>query len=302
MSLSKPRLISPCSRTIEFKGDTGTFQYYDKSTETNVEVPLPFSFIFMDELNGVTGFSDANKQGIYSNEVHNLTTQILSVGIYKSPFKIIGKYKDIKGEIAKIGGKFMKSVYIFLPDSNEIVKLNLKGAAFSGWLEKKFNPEQSPGIVVRDCRKAVKGRVTYFIPIFQTEPVELEVLELAVSRDKELQDYLAEYENKEAVKEIEQQAQGSGDGEDDTIEGQDDNAEATKPIENPEKEKMKFEMVKAKDIKDLNTMWINYSDKIRLMSIEDQNELKDWKEQKKTKLMGGAPVQAKYVNNDDLPF
>jgi len=308
MSISKPRLVSPCSKTIEFKGDTGTFQYFEKSSESYIPIPLPFNFIFMDEMNGVGGFNQAHKQGIDSNEVHNLTTQKLSVGIYKSPYKIIGKYKDIKGEIAKIGGKFMKSVYAYLPETNEIVKLNLKGAAFSGWMEKKFNPELSPGIEVAECRQGKTGNVTYFIPIFKTVNVELEELEAAMNKDRELQDFLAEYENKEAVKEIEQEA---GAGDDANVSDNDDvtdtntegTAETVKKDENAEiKEKMKFEMVKAKDVKDLNTIWIKHSDRIRLMPIEDQNELKDWKDQKKTKLMGGPAVEGKYVKDDDLPF
>ena len=38
MSFSQPKLTNPCSKFIEFKGDTGQFKYYDKELEKPVLV------------------------------------------------------------------------------------------------------------------------------------------------------------------------------------------------------------------------------------------------------------------------
>jgi hypothetical protein len=202
MSLSNPKLTNPCSKFIEFKGDTGTFQYYDKQQEKNIEVPLPLRFIYLDELNSVTGFSDQWKNGVYSNEVHNLNTQILNVKVFKSPVKITGKYKDIKAEIISLGGKFMKSIYIALLNEDgslELANLKLKGSGFGGWLEKKFNPEHSPAIQVTETREDKKGAVKFHIPVFNNFEITADILKEAVSLDKTLQGYLKEYENAEPI-------------------------------------------------------------------------------------------------------
>lgn len=204
MSLSNPKLTNPCKKFIEFKGDSGTFQYYDKEKQENVTVPLPFKFIYLDELNAVTGFSDQWKNGVFSNEVHNLNTQILNVRVFKAPVTITGKYKDIKAEILSIGGKFMKSIYIGLLDENnnlELANLKLKGSGFGGWLEKKFNPEQSPAIMVEETREDKKGAVKFHVPVFTNFEIAPSLHTQAVNLDRELQGYLKEYET--ATPEIE---------------------------------------------------------------------------------------------------
>ncbi len=198
MSLSNPKVTNPCTKFIEFKGDSGKFQYWDKSQEKNVEVLLPLKFIYLDELNSVTGFNDSAQAGIYSNEVHNLNTQILTVKVFKSPTTVKGKYKDIKAEIMQIGGKFMKSIYIGLLDENnqlELANLKLKGSGFGGWLDKKFNPEQNPAIEISETREDKKGAVKFHVPIFKNFEITTDIIQQAVQLDKDLQAYFRDYEN-----------------------------------------------------------------------------------------------------------
>ena len=197
MSLSNPKLTNPCKKFIEFKGDSGKFQYWDKEQEKNIELAMPFRFIFLDELNSVTGFNDSAQAGIYSNEVHNLNTQILTVRVFKSAVCIKGKYKDIKAEILQLGGKFMKSIYIGLLDAEnnlELANLKLKGSGFGGWLDKKFNPEENPAVEVSETREDKKGAVKYHVPIFKNFDISSDILKDAISLDKQLQGYLKEYE------------------------------------------------------------------------------------------------------------
>lgn len=197
MSLSNPKLTNPCKKFIEFKGDSGKFQYWDKEQEKNIEVPLPLKFIYLDELNAVTGFNDQAQAGVFSNEVHNLNTQVLTVRVFKSPVTVKGKYKDIKADILQLGGKFMKSIYIGLlnGDTLELANLKLKGSGFGGWLDKKFNPEQSPAIIVNGTREDKKGAVKFHVPVFENFEITPDIIQQAVQLDKELQSFLREYEN-----------------------------------------------------------------------------------------------------------
>jgi len=197
MSLSNPKLTNPCKKFIEFKGDSGKFQYWDKEQEKNIEVPLPLKFIYLDELNAVTGFNDSAQAGVFSNEVHNLNTQVLNVRVFKSPVTIKGKYKDIKADIIQLGGKFMKSIYIGLLNDNslELANLKLKGSGFGGWLDKKFNPEQNPAITVNGTKEDKKGAVKFHIPIFESFEITPDIIQQAVQLDKDLQSYLRDYEN-----------------------------------------------------------------------------------------------------------
>ena len=91
MSLSNPRPENPVKKWIEFKGDTGVFQYWDKATESNIVLPTErIGFIVLDELNTITGFHKATKSGIYSNEVHNITQEQITVNVFKSQIHIAG--------------------------------------------------------------------------------------------------------------------------------------------------------------------------------------------------------------------
>lgn len=227
MSVSKPRLQNPCKKFIEFNGQTGEFYYYDKEKKENVKMDMPVKFLFLDELNTVTGFSDQWQNGIYSNEVHDLSTQKLNVRIFKSPVTVVGKYKDIKGELVSMGGKFCKSIYALLFDNDcELVNLKLKGAAFGGWIEKGFNPEQQFAIEVSECKDGVKGAVKFKIPIFKPFEVAPSFAKKVMSVDSEiLQPYFKEYENTK----IEHEVIEDGYTEPPIVDGSTPKSEYTKP-------------------------------------------------------------------------
>lgn len=202
MSLSQPKPVNPCKKFIEFKGNSGVFQYWDKSTEKNIEVEKPVKFIVLDELATITGFSDQFQCGVYSNEVHSLTNELMSVRTFKGGQKIVGKYADIKGEIASMGGKFCKSVYAALIGKGnvlELVNFQLKGAALSAWVN--YSGDKTGGAVqVIKCMDGKKGAVTYKIPVFEQVTYDPDLMKQAIMMDRNLQAYLADYAQHNLIK------------------------------------------------------------------------------------------------------
>lgn len=202
MSLSKPKITNPCKKFIEFKGNTGAFQYWDKATESNIQLKSPVKFIVLDELSTITGFSDEFQCGIYSNEVHSLRDEVLSVRLFKKNHRLVGKYSDIKGDITSMGGKFCKSVYSALIGDKgelELVNFRLRGAALSAWMDCVID-KSAFAIIVEDCTDGKKGSVKYKIPNFKQFDLPLGMIEKAVVMDKSLQDFLREYFNSQIIK------------------------------------------------------------------------------------------------------
>lgn len=192
MSLSKPKISSPCKKFIEFKGNIGVFQTWDKEKKENVKLPYPIRFIVLDELNTIKGFNDSTQSGIYSNEVHNLSKEELTIRTFKGNLSVVGLYADIKSNFVDMGGKFCKSVYAALinkDDSLELVNFQLSGAAFKAWADKQVNTQREI-VVVSDCTDGKKGNVKYKIPNYRPEELPRELLDKAMDMDKMLQEYL----------------------------------------------------------------------------------------------------------------
>jgi hypothetical protein len=200
MSLSNPKMTNPATKFVEFKGDKGIFQYYDKTLDEpkNVELTMPFFFIVLDELSTISGYSDRYESAFYSNEVHSLSDEILKVKSFKGGFSVTGKYADIKNELFAAGAKFAKSIYAMLIKSNtefELIHFKLTGAAFGAWIEKKFNTQQY-GITVKSIAEGQKGAVKYKMPVFDKVNIPKEKImlwETAIEMDRQLQVYLKAY-------------------------------------------------------------------------------------------------------------
>jgi len=204
MSISKPKLENPCKKFIDFKGDKGQFFYYDKEKEVQIEIPMPIYFVVLDELSTISGYNKKNDCGVYSNEVHSTVKEILRVKTFKGGESIIGLYNDVKDSIKAIGGKYTKSVYALLVQkdgTNELVNFKFKGSSFSGWLEKKFNTNNSVvGIV--DLTEETNGNTVYNVPVFKAFKMTDEIRQEAILLDEILQGYLDEYKNQQPEKEI----------------------------------------------------------------------------------------------------
>jgi len=201
MSLSNPTTENPVKKFIEFKADLGVFRYWDKQKEENIPLEFPIQFIVLDELATISGYCEKTNSGIYSNEIHNLNFQQLNVKSFKGGVHIVGKYADIKDEVKAYGGKFTKSVYAALLNEGglELVNFRLKGAAFSGWMDSKFN-SQRPGVEITKCEDKKKGTNKYKQPVFDMLEITEEYLNEATAMDIKLQEYLTAYESKQIEK------------------------------------------------------------------------------------------------------
>jgi hypothetical protein len=196
MSFSNPTVKSPVTRYFQWNGGEkagGTISHYDKDAKENIIVEYPFTFIVLDELNAITGFSDADHGGFWSNEVRNMKNDELVVRT-KSGVKARGYYENIKDSIKSLGAKYAKSIYIaYKDDSGEFAIGNLKvaGAALTAWIE--FNKQydtQKYAAVLTGSTQAKKGATVYFVPDFTGMTISGDTATNASRLDKVLQRYL----------------------------------------------------------------------------------------------------------------
>lgn len=198
-----PTITNPATQFIEWDSENGCFKTYNKEKKESVKIELPVSFYVLDELTNVKGFSDKTQGGIWSNEVKDITKQPLKVMSKGKDGKTItiaeGLYSEIKDTITASGGKYTRSLYAAMLDGNDewkIVNFQLKGAAFSGWLDfvnMNKNAILHEMIVCDDFKKEKKGATKYTIPVFSSQPASEEGNEAAIKLDVELQEHLKEY-------------------------------------------------------------------------------------------------------------
>lgn len=200
MSLSNPQVKNPATRFMQWRGGEdggGRVTWYDKEAEEEKEMKLPFSFIVLDELTTITGFSEKDHSGFWSNEVRNTMTDELVVRT-KAGIVARGLYGKISESIKAKGAKYATSVYIaFKDESGELVIGNFKvaGAALTAWIEfkKKFDVSQCAVYLNDKPKKGKKGSTTYFIPVFEGQELGDATKKAAIRLDEDLQRYLNTY-------------------------------------------------------------------------------------------------------------
>lgn len=198
MSLSNnTELQSPCTRYFEWAAQTGQIKYWDKSRGEkgeNVFVKLPFTFIVLDILSTVKGFSDETQGGIWSNEVRDTRKDSLTVRT-KRGVMAQGVYQDIKGAVQ--GVRFTQSVYIaYKGDDKQLVigNFQMSGVANSEFIEFRKNHKiYGNAIVITGSDDRTKGATKYKAPVFELKETSPETIAEAVELDKELQEYLKVY-------------------------------------------------------------------------------------------------------------
>lgn len=196
MSRSNPQgSVNPCKRWFEWSGSTGQLYYYDKEKAEKIDIELPFTFLVLDQLSSITGYSDDQQAGIWSNEVRSTNVDRLVVRT-KNGILGSGLYNDVKNIK---GARYTKSIYIAYFDGNKNLSIgNFKavGAGLSAWIEfSKGKNLFSDAVTLMGGTKAKKGATTYYIPTFSTREVSEETEVAAKELDKELQAYLNEYIN-----------------------------------------------------------------------------------------------------------
>ena len=198
MSRTKKREGSknPASRFISLSGVTGNFGYWDKERESTVSLTYPIRFIVLDVLATIKGYHSGKGAGIFSNEIHNTTTEILKVKVFGHDDIAMGLYSDIKDKVKGVGGKFTSSVYAMTLVNNEptLVNFQFYGASLSPFIElQKVTDIYKNSISIIDVEPAKKGATNYFIPIFEAGNITKEESKVADLMDLELQKYLDEY-------------------------------------------------------------------------------------------------------------
>ena len=205
MSRSAPTntLVNPAVRFIDWDSEKGQFKYWDKDKKENVEMELPVKFYVLDELTTIKGFSDKHQGGMWSNEVKYLDSPKLKVAGKGKDGKMFnvaeGLYSDIKDAVVASGGKYTRSLYVAMLDEKDeyqIFNFQLKGAAFSGWLDfckDKKGSIMTDLIICNDFKREKKGATKYTIPVFSSESASEEGNEAAINLDVKLQEFLKLY-------------------------------------------------------------------------------------------------------------
>jgi len=196
MSRSNPQgTTSPCKKWFEWSGSTGQLYYYDKEKGEKVDIELPFTFLVLDQLSTITGYSDDQQSGIWSNEIRSTNTERLVVRT-KNGILGSGVYNDVKNIK---GARYTKSIYIAYYDEKKELQIgNFKavGAGLSAWIEfSKGKNLFNDAVQIMGGIKAKKGATVYFTPSFSTREVSADTDEAAKKLDGELQAYLTEYLN-----------------------------------------------------------------------------------------------------------
>ena len=195
MSFSNPKAKNPATKFIEFKGESGNFQYYDKEKEDNVIIPIPIYFVVLDELHTVRGYNKNHKAGVFSNEVRNIKEELLSVRVFNSDIKIVGLWDQIKGEVTRIQGHYSKSVYAGLITKGnpmELVNFQFHGASRAPWFDCKIDKEQF-GITVKEVETDDSGSIKFKRPVFSKLNLRDDIIKEAKELDRKLQEYLKTY-------------------------------------------------------------------------------------------------------------
>jgi len=189
---------NPSARWFEWQGEQGIVRYYDKERGENITAPLPFTFLLLDQLASVRGWSDASSSGIYSNEVKDTRQELLTVKSFKGGVIAEGLYADIKDRVNRAGGQFVANCYIgFKIDGVlSIGALRFKGAALGAWMEfgKTHRADlYEKAITITGYDEGKKGRIVYRTPTFKLTELSGDSHAQAVALDKTLQAFLREY-------------------------------------------------------------------------------------------------------------
>lgn len=196
MSLSRPIAQNPAARFYDWSGSRGQLEHYDKEKGERIPVKLPFKFIVLDELHTVTGYSDADQSGYWSNEVRR-TTDDLTVRT-KRGVKYVGPYKDGRGiKQVPTDSKYAKSVYIAqkLDDEWVLANLKLSGVALTAWIDLNGKHRTEGNIIALiGSTEGSKGATKFQIPTFEYGGApDSDTLQIATDLDATLQSYLDTY-------------------------------------------------------------------------------------------------------------
>lgn len=198
MSRSNPNenAVNPCNKWFQWDGGDGKgLKSYNKETKTNDITPIPFKFLVLDRLITVIGYNEPEKIGYYANEIRNMKTDKLTVRS-KNGVEAEGTYEEVKAKLGTKGLSFAQSCYIAYFEGKVLTLGNIKmsGAALENWFNFcKTNKIEEIGVTLKGAKEAKKGKVIYYEPVFEPLVIKEETNNAAIELDKELQEYLKAY-------------------------------------------------------------------------------------------------------------
>ncbi len=194
---------SPIQHYFGWVGFEGSLSFYDKEKKEKVMFPNMNFILLEDDMSSLGGFSDQHNSGIRSNEVRNLQEEEMDVYIGNKKVAT-GLYADLKNTVH--GAKFVKPLYIALLKKDgtmEYAKLELRGAAFSAWLNFLGGKEEyikggkidpyAEGLGIRVAGKSKmkkKGKTEYYEPAFELIEINPEQSDEALKMDEVVQEFL----------------------------------------------------------------------------------------------------------------
>lgn len=241
MSLSNPQIKNPATRFMQWRGGAdggGKITWYSKEDSQEYEVDLPFRFTVLDELHTITGYSEKDRSGFWSNEVRDLKDEL--VVRTKAGIVAKGAYSNISDGIKSKGAKYAKSVYIaFKDEEGELVIGNIKfsGASLTAWIEfqKKFDVSVA-AVKIDGGKKAKKGATVYYIPVIEGMNLNEQTKKEAIKLDEELQRFLNTYmTRKPDAEDVVEDDDEIDEPDEPTTDGDDDDDEEEAPAPAPKK-------------------------------------------------------------------
>lgn len=207
MSRSNPssELTNPSVRWFQWSSENKCFRYYDGDKKEQVLVPLPFKFMFLDELITIKGYSESDKSGFYANEIRDMRKEKLYVKMNKV-VEASGLYQDVIKQVEGRGAGFCQSVYIaFVDESKQLAIGNIavQGSAVGPWIDfKKKNNVNEVAIKVATTVEQKTGAVKFNAPVFEVAELSKETNAKAIALDVKLQEYFKSYFNREKEEEV----------------------------------------------------------------------------------------------------
>ena len=185
MSLTNPRANSPIKRRYQWSGSTGSFKYYDG---TSNQFTNTLKFIILDQKSGVVGFDDQKQKGIYSSLVNDISTELITV---KCDGKTLdtGTYKDVKSNNPAL--KYMRAVFAYDVETGDIIQINFSGSAIGPWIESGVQEDGKTIVLTKNPEQQKKGATVYYVPHIGVIESDETSLTNAKNADLNLQNYWA---------------------------------------------------------------------------------------------------------------
>jgi hypothetical protein len=198
---NQQQLNDPATKILRWTSEKGCFQVYDRESGEKNDLKIPVSFVVLDELQSVKGWSTKYDGGIYANLWRGNEPGFFKVKVNQgggNDFPIVGHWKSIKDRVENEGGKWVKVIYAMMKSKSggyETVRIDLHGTvAYSFGLIKG---SMDGAIVIKetyvDEKLQKKLRKEFLFPKFEKMKINDDVEQQAIIKDKELQEYLNDY-------------------------------------------------------------------------------------------------------------